>query len=497
MRGLRSSELPVIALLSGLIWWCILLWVIHHLSFQLVGIFRHDSLPTTARKHRPSIAILYTTCDDFSVECCESCLSQDYSNYRVLILDDSTSQKYQRLVHDFSIANRPKCERVTRPNGEGFKAGNLNHALDHIVDEEWVLLVDADQILPPNYLSTLVSQLPDDDSGIAFLQTANIHTPIKASSYFQRVLSVSVPLYFYRDLATRERFGFVPLLGHSAVIRKSTWKSVGRFPHLVSEDYAFAMRAASEGRSGVFIREPFAMECVPYDFGGFMVRLRKYASGTAELFRRELGPFLRGRAQVVEKWDALFQLGWYCLIPLATLNGFLSAYVLHVLWKEGHPRYPHPILPFLYVLVPVIVLGVYASAAGGILRTVRFYFWSISIQLAAMPLAGWSFVWHLVSGKATFNRTPKNGESQRLKVEDCAMMAVLGLGAIVMAAVWGSPFSAMLLGQGIAYLSYGIYGELSSPSILGRVSRGVIIYLPGILMLVGLCVMWKAAASAG
>jgi cellulose synthase/poly-beta-1,6-N-acetylglucosamine synthase-like glycosyltransferase len=485
---LDYSTLGFLALLCASLWSCVLLWALHHLAFQLGGLFPSNAPQNgPPREERPAVAILYATCDDFNAECCKSCLDQDYDNFRLLVLDDSKSPAYRKVVQDFCSDHSPRCEHVARPNEKGFKAGNLNYALGNVVQEEWVLLVDADQILPRDYLSTLALWLPYDES-VAFVQTAN-QGRAQASSPFQRALGLAISLYFFRDLRIRERFGFLPLLGHSAMIRKAAWERVGKFPLVVSEDYAFAMRLATNRQSGIFVRDPIGVESAPYDFGAYVLRLRKYAGGTAELFRREMASFLRGRAHLAEKWDALMQLGWYLLMPLVTLNGFLSAYVLHGMWQQGL-RYPEFVLPCLYSVMLFLLLCLCLSVSEGIVGAVRFYFWSSAINAASMPLAALSFVQQLVCCRPSFNRTPKNDEEQRLQAGDSLLMLPLGVLAVLCATVWWSVFSPVLLGQGIAYLSYPLYGKLCSRSFAGLLGRALI-YIPGLLMLTGLYTMWR------
>jgi hypothetical protein len=337
------------------------------------------------------------------------------------------------------------------------------------------------------------------------VQTANIQTVDNESSDFQRALTPAIPLYFFRDLVLREQFGFVPMLGHSAMIRKSAWEAHEKgfpevvskgFPEVVSEDYAFAMRAASAQRSGVFLAEPVGTERIPYDFGGFMLRIRKYAIGTAGLFRQEILGFLTGRAHPVEKWDALLQLMWYLLMPLVTLNGFLSAYVLYWLWK-GELPYLHVILPYIYAWTLFVLLSLYFSVSGSVMKAVRFYFWSTAIHAAAMPSAGFTFIGHLVRYRPSFNRTPKNGERHGVGTVPSVLMTILGLAAVAVATRWRSPFSWVLAGQGVAYSSYWLYGELCCSSIYGWLARNIIIYVPGSLMLIGLVyAIWKGAGLA-
>jgi len=489
---LSDYTFSVLARVSAAIWWLVLLWALHHLVFQLSALFggRTSNGKAEGREadfELPIVAILYVTCDDFNRESCQSCVDQDYRRSRVLICDDSKLPAYKKMARDFSAEYSSGCRLITRSSSQGFKAGNVNHAIKNFVTEDWVLLIDADQILPPNYLSQLVSSLPNDTSQIAFVQAAHKATIDEGSSHFQVVLSPEVALYYSRDLAVRESFGFVPLLGHGALIRRSAWESLGGLPEMVSEDFAFALEAANQGQRGIYRENAVSYEAYPYDFGGFMIRLRKFAGGTAELFRRKALPFLVGPASIVEKWDFAMQLFWYVLMPLVTLNGFLGAYVTHRLWTEGVP-YLHPVLPYLYTWLLFSLFALKLSITQDWGAAFKFYFWSTAVYAAAMPLASFSFVKHLFF-RPIFRRTPKNKERTRLSFAESSLMILLGLAAITCADQWFSPFSPILAGQGIAYLSYPVYSKLCSHSLLGTVAR-LLIYVPGLLMLFALYAMW-------
>jgi cellulose synthase/poly-beta-1,6-N-acetylglucosamine synthase-like glycosyltransferase len=481
--------LSVLARICGVIWWIVLLWTLHHLTFQVAVLFsRRTSRQSLSVVGAPPIAILYTTCDDFNPQCCESCIEQDYPNSRVLICDDSKLPRFRMMVEEFSAQHPEKCSVITRPDRRGFKAGNVNHAIENCVPENWILLVDADQILPPQFLSRLIAQIPADSAHVAFVQAAHevlLYEP--ENSYFQRVMSAGVALYYQRNLAPREKYGFLPLLGHGVLINRSAWKAVGRFPEIVSEDFAFAMRAANHRFKGIYVRDISSHEAFPYDFGGFMMRFRKFAGGAAELFRQEIVPFAKGSASVIEKWDAFFQLIWYLLLPLIPINIFLCAYVSYRLWQAEQP-YLHPVLPYVYSWVLFFVFTLEVSVMKGWKKVVQYYFWSTAVYAAAMPLTGLSFITHLFL-RPTFQRTPKNGEETPLKVLESLVMIGIGLVAIGLVFKWPSPFSPVLGGYGVSFLSYPLYGKLCSDSLLGKLSR-VLIYIPGMLMLLALYVMW-------
>jgi cellulose synthase/poly-beta-1,6-N-acetylglucosamine synthase-like glycosyltransferase len=271
------------------------------------------------------------------------------------------------------------------------------------------------------------------------------------------------------------------------MIRRAAWEKVGRFPEVVSEDFAFTLRVASNKYSSKYFQEILSYEGIPYDFGGFMVRIKKFAKGTAELLWFEMGRFIRGSASWIEKWDFFMMLLWYMLMPLVTINGFLGAYVCHRLWREDLP-YLQPLLPYLYTWMLLSIFAISLSVSRTWLIAIRFYFWATAIYSAALPVAGVSFLKHFFV-RPSFERTPKN-QAQRLNRVEWISMFILGLVAGICSYRWLSPYTPILLGQGIAYCSYPLYGKLCDESSLGRLSRRLI-YLPGCFMLLALIAMWK------
>lgn len=486
---MRQPALSILAHINAAIWWVVVLWALHHLTFQLSALFSNTSphIQRDDSSPRPTVALLYMTCDDFEEEYCLSCIRQDYEKFQVYICDDSTTPEYRERVQRFADAH--SCRRVTRPTRQGFKGGNINYSLRNFISEDWFLLVDADQLLPGTFLRRLVDKIPSPgDESLIFIQGAHNATTDEKNSKFQRALGPEVAIFYDRDLAPRERFGFVPMLGHGALIRTPDCLEIGGFPEVVSEDFAFALQAVRHGKRGIYAEDVVSSEAYPYDYGAFTTRLKKFASGSAELVRHELSSFLRSGASGVEKWDFSLAMLWYVLMPLIVLNGFLSAYVVHTLWSTPVP-YLHPALPYLYSWLLIALFSLSLSVTKSCRRALRFYFWSTAIYTASLPVSGWCFLKHLFS-RPTFQRTPKNRRKTGLKVAESLLMACLGTGAIACGFVWLSPFSPALIAQGVAFLSYRLYAELCSPSLIGKIAR-ISVLLPGLLYLCALYAVWK------
>jgi cellulose synthase/poly-beta-1,6-N-acetylglucosamine synthase-like glycosyltransferase len=287
-------------------------WAYAAYNIAVIGFgtwYRHRPRPVSAVAplapgEAPAVALLYTTCNDFAAEPVLSCIAQDYERYRVYILDDSTDPVCRERIDAFAAAHPARVQVIRRRDRRGFKAGNLNHALMTIAREPLFALVDADEILPPDFLKVLVPRLlalPD----CGFIQANHRSNPASRSP-LARDLGCGVDSHWRWYHPLRNDYGFVMLLGHGALIRRQAWTEAGGFPEIVSEDLAFALRAREAGWRGRFAEDVLCYEEFPEDVRAFRVRHMKWTRGTCEFLARESGRLLRSRrVSWVEKLDIL------------------------------------------------------------------------------------------------------------------------------------------------------------------------------------------------
>ena len=500
---LRDPVLSVLCHISATIWFVVLCWSWYHLVCQLSASFKR--LPQTLAEevqHRTRFVILYLTCDDFNETCCVHCMQQDYpvESYRVLICDDSKGKSYRKLVEDF--CDRHKVAPFRRRPKTGFKAGNLNAAFrDEICrrpePEEWVVIVDADQTLPPDYLGRLDVALRDMANDVAFVQTMNrpeeenpnvIHR--HTTSTFQRYFGLEVDVFYHRDVVARMDYGFLPLLGHGCAVRTSAWRTMGGFPAAVSEDFAFSVRVANMRSTGTYAPEVVSYEAYPRDFSAFVVRLMKFAAGTAELFRsRETREFLLGCPGCAQL-DFVLLLAWYPLMPLVLANIFLSTYVCHRLDFLGLTLL-HPLLPYFFLLMFGLNLCVFWTVAP-FQRAATFWFRCVALYQSTIPAAAYNFVRYAFSGaRPPFLRTPKEDARPRHGALDVCM-PILGVFGLCAALRWRSPFSFVLASHSVAHVFFPLFRWLNVDNLRGVFAR-TLIFLPGALLIVALFAMWASA----
>ena len=376
----------------------------------------------------PAVAILYTTCNDFVETSANSCVAQDYPEFTVYILDDSSDPAYKLRIDRYAARYPKRVRVVRRGHRTGYKAGNINHGLTHAATREPLFaLVDADEILGRDFLRRIIPRLLADHR-CGFVQ-ANHQCNAKRASPLGAALGTGIGIHWRWYHPLRNRYGFVMLLGHGAVVRRSCWKQIGGFPHVVSEDLAFALRIREHGWRGHFAEDVVCYEDFPPTIRAFRVRHMKWTRGTCELLCKEMWRMIRSRnISLVEKLDVLFPT---LNLPLS-LFYFLfvldANFVLPTLFGRPHPLTVslgsthfilrgwqlHPafgvlngrdffLITLLTLLSPILCFLIELAPRPGDLF--RFLSRSTAVYGALAPLSAAGVIFYFATGKAEFHVT--------------------------------------------------------------------------------------------
>ncbi len=323
-------------------WMLLWLWGIHNFWHQTLSFLsrrRGDIAPPSdvaPSKEDQSVAVLYATCDDFDSEACESCLNQSHPGSRLIICDDSRDERLRRQIDEWASRHTDRVIVVRRCDHGGFKAGNLNHAISQFVSEEFIVLCDADEILPRDFVARMLSRF--SHSRTAFAQ-ARHEARSPARTRFASLLAPTIDIFYKHCLPLRNRFGFVSCFGHGVMIRRSVWSAIGGFPEIVSEDIGFASRALAAGYRGVYVEEVVAQEAYPSTYTAFRKRYCKVISGTIEYFRKEFPVLLKSpHATLTEKVDLLVTFSC-CYLGATTMISLLGGLLLLYIYRlQGYDR---------------------------------------------------------------------------------------------------------------------------------------------------------------
>jgi cellulose synthase/poly-beta-1,6-N-acetylglucosamine synthase-like glycosyltransferase len=373
----------------------------------------------------PPVAILYTTCNDFVEASAFSCLKQDYPDYKLYLLDDSSDESYKKMVDDFAAKDKKRIVVVRRPDRKAYKAGNLNYALTNIATrEKYFAIADADEILPVNFLRRLVP-IMENDPKCGFVQANHEANPDTANR-IQKDMGVGINTHWKWHQPLRNQYGFVMFLGHGALLRYDCWKMIGGFPDIVSEDLGYAIAVREKGFRGHFEENITCYEDFPDSVRSFRIRHMKWTRGTCEFLHKKMWWLLKAKnISWVEKADILFPT---LNLPL-TLVFFLFMINANILMPSlfGHPKdltwvlsgnefvFPitelHTNFSLIYkwdfFLITILtffspVLCFIIAMRKTPLKLIRFLSFSTALYAALSILSSIGVIAYILSGKAIF-----------------------------------------------------------------------------------------------
>jgi len=294
--------------------------------------YRGRPLPRRALGAQPRVAVLYTSYNDFDERAFASLMGLRYPFKEVYILDDSTRPEACARVD--RAAARYGVRILRREDRRGFKAGAINNALAGM-DCEFFAIVDADEIVPPDFLERALEYFVDER--IAFVQAS--HYAYNRGTRWTAAMGHGVDLHWKIFQKYRNAYGVVNFLGHGAVLRTAAVRVVGGFPEIVSEDIALTVELAHRGFHGVFADDLMCGEAFPESFSAFRRRHKKWAMGTAEFLRQYLVRILTA------------PLAWYERLDLLLSALSLPMTVLLAVFIVGVHFVPIPITPPLVALI--------------------------------------------------------------------------------------------------------------------------------------------------
>lgn len=350
----------------------------------------------------PRTILVYCTCDDFCAESLHASMQQDAPHVRTVILDDSKTDEFRKKVDEFAAGHG--VEVVRRSDRVGFKAGNLNNFLRK-ADFDYFVILDSDEIIPPDFVSRCLDYF--DHYPSAGIVQAN-HVATRNRNSFMRRFHPGVASHWLAYQSVKNRFGFLSLLGHGAMVSKACYQAAGGFPHLVAEDLCFSIEARSAGYPTVFAPDIVCEEEFPVSYLAFKRRHNKWTQGNMEFIKKYTVRIIHSAMPWFEKLDIVMFCYSLPLTSLFSLYVVINVILLPALRYSVH--WP------LWMLIPTVMFIV-APMLNDILslrKTMRASALA-SYLLHSVLLFGSMFFTSLrASGKSLFGSsvflvTPKQG----------------------------------------------------------------------------------------
>jgi len=343
---ISSALVALLAVFIGYFWLNGTKDVVYTLYYQLSLSRRLPHLVPPAHLasgRHPVVVMVYCTCDDFNPSSLLASMCQDYDNYRVAILDDSRCPESIEAIDRF--ARRYAIDVIRRADRNGFKAGNLNNYLQNLAFDYFVVL-DSDEIIPPHFILRSLDYFARPEVGIV---QANHHA-VGADNRFMEKYGPGVGAHWPAYQSVKERYGFLSLLGHGAMVSRECYRAAGGFPHVVAEDLAFSIQARAQGYYTVFASDILCGEEFPVSYLAFKKRHLKWTKGNIEFIRKFSYIMLTSSMTWFEKLDIV--LFTYSLPLTALFFSYILIAVVFLPLLGIQMHYP------LWMLVPTMVFFV-------------------------------------------------------------------------------------------------------------------------------------------
>jgi cellulose synthase/poly-beta-1,6-N-acetylglucosamine synthase-like glycosyltransferase len=253
----------------------------------------------------------------------------------IQVLDDSTDEttaiasaavtRYRAQGLDIHYLHR--AERT------GFKAGALEAGLATATGE-FVLILDADFVAPPDILEKSLGHFVDPGVGMVQVRWGHIN---RDYSLLTQVQSVLLDGHFILEHGGRNRSGrFFNFNGTAGLWRRRAITDAGGWQHdTLTEDLDLSYRAQLRGWRFVFLQDIVAPAEIPVEMNAFKGQQHRWAKGSVQTCLKLLPRLLASDQPRPVKAEAAFHLTANFAYPLMILLSLLMFPAMVIRYNMG------------------------------------------------------------------------------------------------------------------------------------------------------------------
>ena len=361
-------------------------------------------------QNAPRVLLLYCTCNDFNAKALTACRKQDYPNFKTVILDDSNKFEYIKEINKFYVQHQ-NVEIARRKNKAGYKAGNLNNYLAGRTDYDYFVVLDSDEVIPPDYIRQVLKYFAYNKNCGAVQAK---HKAQKGENVFQRLMGLCVGSNGETVQVIKNFYGANALIGHGMTISRECYEKTGGFPLVVAEDISFAVEIKNAGLDIIYAPDILCYEEFPVNYVSLKKRQCKWTQGNLEYMKKYNKDIDNSKMTWFEKLD--IKLSHYSL-PIVPVLSFLLAVCTIFLGFLGYPviRYSLAVYGIMILLLcssMIPDLFVYKRTQN-VFLLIPYFIVNVATYASLAPMMLKTVFLGVLGKKATFIVTPKQSEKFR------------------------------------------------------------------------------------
>jgi cellulose synthase/poly-beta-1,6-N-acetylglucosamine synthase-like glycosyltransferase len=240
--------------------------------------------------HQPFVSIHLACCNeppDMVIATLKSLQALDYKAFEVIVVDNNTTDEaLWTPVRDF-IASLPESASAHfrffhLPTWPGFKAGALNFALNHTDARAQVIgVVDADYVVKPEWLRSLVAYF--DDTQVGIVQAPQAHRDWGTTA-FRKMMNWEYDGFFRIGMHHRNERDAIIQHGTMTLIRAAALRQHGQWSEwCLCEDAELGLRLMQQNLRTVYVDAVMGEGLTPDSFLAFKKQRRRWAQGGMQI----------------------------------------------------------------------------------------------------------------------------------------------------------------------------------------------------------------------
>ena len=386
--------------------------------------FAPKALPAGA--HQPFVSIHLACCNEppqMVIATLKSLHALDYQAFEVIVVDNNTTDDgLWQPLRNFVAGLPGNFHFIHLPTWHGFKSGALNFALTQTNPRAQVIgVVDADYVVRPEWLRSLVGHFDDPQVGI--VQAPQAHRDW-GGSVFRQMMNWEYEGFFRIGMHHRNERDAIIQHGTMTLIRAQALRAHGQWSDwCICEDAELGLRLLQHDFRTVYVDQVMGEGLTPDSFAAFKKQRQRWAQGGMQILRAHWRALLGRGSTAAPSPKPLtlgqryhFLAGWLPWIGDALHFIFVLAALV---WTAGVLALPHYFsLPVALYLLPLALFCATKLVIGPLLYWRRVPCSAGSIAGAA--IAGMALSHAIARGilaglfykTAVFQVTPKGGQQR-------------------------------------------------------------------------------------
>ncbi len=430
---------------------------------------RREQAPTPAISRWPALTVQLPLYNEAHVAArlIDAVAALDYprDQLTIQVLDDSSDRTAQLVARKLAEleARGYRVQHIRRRHRDGYKAGALAAGLRQC-DSEYIAILDADFIPPPDFLRRLLPHLLADPAlGIAQSRWGHLNAD---ENSLTRAQKLSIDTHFVIEQAARNRSGWlIPFNGTGGLWRRRCIEEAGGWSaDTLTEDLDLSYRAQIAGWRSLFLPDVEVPGEIPPQLAAYKQQQARWATGNTQCLLKLARRISAAKLSATQKIMAIQHLCQYLPQPLMLLMLLLTPPLLLAGALDGLPLAPLGLLglapPLMYIASQARLYDRRRALAGlTAFPALLFIGTGMSLSNSLAVAAA------LLGAKPGFRRTPKfEADWQRSHYALATDITVWLELALMLYALWAAGLAWNLQRELFAYLL--IYA-LSFASVAG------------------------------